>query len=249
MSAQAGSALAPGWLESAAPPAVVFTGRFGSGKTEVALNYARQLAWQPTAATTGGDASNTLPVVIIDLDIVTPYFRSRETAERMGAFKVEVVSPSIIGQHLDTPAITPQLLGTIQRPDRRVVLDVGGDKQGARALGQFNAALRQRGYVMHLVVNPFRPFTSSFEGVRDSVAEIEASSRLEVTGLVSNPNLMHETTHEQILAGHAAVESFAAQLKLPIVMVCLEQRWVEALGPSFEQPVLVLDRYFVQPWE
>lgn len=232
-----------------APPAIIITGRFGSGKTEVALNYARHIANADPATASPGFLIADGSVIVVDLDIVTPYFRSRETAEQMSTLGVEVVAPSIIGQHLDTPAITPQILGAIQRPDRRVVLDVGGDRQGARALGQFSAALRQRGYVMHFVVNPFRPFTASIEGVRDSIAEIEASARLEVTSMVSNPNLMLETTREHVVTGHAVVETYAAQLDLPIAFVCVERRWVEQIGPIFEQPVLVLDRYFVQSWE
>jgi hypothetical protein len=230
-------------------PAIIFTGRFGSGKTEVALNYARAISGTSLPGTAPGSTPGDGSVVVIDLDIVTPYFRSRETAERMGALGIEVVAPSIIGQHLDTPAITPQLLGAIERPDRRVVLDVGGDRQGARALGQFSAALSRRGYIMHFVVNPFRPFTATVEGLRSSVAEIEQSARLKVTSLVSNPNLMHETTREQAVAGHAAVEAFAAEVDLPIAFVCLAERWAEELGPMFEQPVLALARYFAQPWE
>jgi DNA polymerase III delta prime subunit len=232
-------------MDKVAYPIILFTGRFGSGKTEVALNYARSLA-QDSASSPG-----TAPgVVLIDLDIVTPYFRSREMAEAFAELGVEVVAPSIIGQHLDTPAITPQILGAIERPDRRVVLDVGGDKQGARALGQYSAAIRRRGYAMHFVVNPYRPFTSTLKGLADSISEIEESSRLQVTDMVSNPNLMKETTAEDIVQGHAAIEAFARELEMPIAFVCLERGWAGRFGPdSFSQPTLFLDRSFVQPWE
>lgn len=234
-------------------PATVFSGRFGSGKTEVAINYARALA---TGRAPGMETTEDRPkppydgVVLIDLDIVTPYFRSRETAAEMEKEGVRVVAPSIVGQHLDTPAITPQILGAVQQRGHAVVLDVGGDKQGARALGQFSHALRQRGYVMHFVVNPFRPFTSSLQGVADSLAEIEESSRLQVSSLVSNPNLIAETTVDQILAGHDLVQSFAQALDLPVALVCIERRWAGKLSQAqLGQPLLILDRYFVQHWE
>jgi hypothetical protein len=163
---------------------------------------------------------------------------------------VRVVAPSVIGQHLDTPAITPQILGAVQQTSHAVVLDVGGDKQGARALGQFSHAIRRRGYVMHFVINPFRPFTGTLQGVADSIAEIEESARLRVTSLVSNPNLIAETTADQIMKGHALVESFARALELPVALVCIERRWAGKLGQEkLGQPLLILDRYFVQPWE
>jgi hypothetical protein len=225
------------------PPAIIFAGRFGSGKTEIALNYAREAAQRSDALATPA------PIILVDLDIVTPYFRSREMAEQMRQLGVEVIAPSVIGQHLDTPAITPQIMGAIEQPARPVILDVGGDRQGARALGQFSHAVRRRGYTMHFVVNPFRPFTSTLSGLAASIAEIEESARLKVTDLVSNPNLMEETTQRHILEGHATIEAFAAELGLPIAFVCVERQRAEALHARLAQPILILDRSFVQPWE
>lgn len=228
------------------PDLTILTGRFGSGKTEAAINLALSLA----QALETGDARDSNRVVLIDLDIVTPYFRSRETAGEVEANGVQVIAPSIIGQHLDTPAITPQILGAIQQTGRPVVLDVGGDQQGARALGQFSPAIKQRGYTMHFVVNPYRPFTDTLEGLRGSISEIQASARLEVTSLVSNPNLVGETTPEGIIRGHEKIESFARALGLPIDFVCIERRWLNTAGTNhFAQPMLVLDRHFVMPWE
>jgi hypothetical protein len=266
----------------------IFTGRFGSGKTEVALNYARAVASAARldgrnpgsgALRPAGDESSapgaqssvtdhrlalqpSYRVMLVDLDIVTPYFRSRDAGpvERMRDGGVEVIAPAIVGQHLDTPAITPQILGAIEQMDRLVVLDVGGDPQGARALGQFSAAIRQRGYTMHFVVNPYRPFTQSLDEVTRSIYEIEHSARLEVTSLVSNPNLIGETTVDQIITGHSRIEAFARELHLPIAFLCIERRWAAEfrLTPSgvsplaqgfFAQPILTLDRHFLMLWE
>lgn len=227
-------------------PVTIFAGRFGSGKTEAALNYALLLARKEEshhAAAPGG-------VTLIDLDIVTPYFRSREMADAMIQQGVKVLAPAAVSQHLDTPGITPQILGSIQRKDMPVVLDVGGDSQGARALGQFSSAIKDRGYTMHFVVNPYRPFTDSIDGLSKSITEIEASSRLEVDSLISNPHLIGETTIEDILEGHAKIEDYAETLGLPIAFVCIERRWLDLLKPEqFTQPMLVLDRYFVMSWE
>lgn len=238
----------------------VFAGRFGSGKTEAAINYALQLAQRSAPETAGrertssdGVGNRVSPlggVILVDLDIVTPYFRTREMADSMRAQGVAVVSPSVIGQHLDTPAITPQILGAIEQRQRHTVLDVGGDRQGARVLGGLSSAIDRRGYEMHFVVNPYRPFTQDLASLEKSVREIQDSARLKVTSLVSNPNLIGETTPGHILKGHSRVEGFARELGLPIAFVCLERRWVAELGSNhFVQPVLILDRFFVHPWE
>lgn len=227
-------------------PIIIFAGRFGSGKTEAALNYALWLAQREESNPAAAPSS----VTLIDLDIVTPYFRSREMADAMLQQGVRVIAPSAVSQHLDTPGITPQILGAIQRMELPVVLDVGGDHQGARALGQFSSAIKHRGYTMHFVVNPYRPFTDSVEGLSSSISEIEASSRLEVKSLISNPNLIGETTIEDILEGHTKIEGYAETLGLPIAFVCIERRWLDLLDSrQFAQPLLVLDRYFVMAWE
>ena len=217
---------------------IIFVGRFGSGKSEVAINYALSLV----------RGRNT--VGLIDLDIVTPYFRTREMAEAVQDRGVEVIAPSVLGQHLDIPAIGPQILGAIQQSDKPTVLDVGGDRQGARALGQFSPAIQQRGYTMHFVVNPYRPFTDTSRGLARSIAEIEATSRLKVTSLVSNPNLIGETTVQRIIDGHARIEALAREVGLPITFVCVERRWAGEFGSNhLAQPLLALDRYFVMSWE
>ncbi len=222
----------------------IFAGRFGSGKTEVAINFAISLV---SCADCGPSSSR---VFLIDLDVVTPYFRLREMAQEMSAKGVQVIAPAEAGRYLDTPAITPQILGAIQQHFRPVVIDVGGDKQGARALGLYSPSIRERGYVLHFVVNPYRPFTDTLEGLARSISEIEAGARLRVSSLVSNPNLREETAFEHIRAGHAKVESFAKELGLPIAFIGVERRWVDSLRSNeFQQPVLALDRHFVMAWE
>lgn len=239
----------------------IFAGRFGSGKTEAAINYALALAREvkdraqesgpgAQAGTPDSQEPRSNPVILIDLDIVTPYFRSREMAERIRKHGVDVIAPSVIGQHIHTPAITPQILGAIQQPGRPVILDVGGDRQGARALGQFSAAIRQRGYTMHFVVNPYRPFTDTLEGLTNSISEIEISARLRTTSLVSNPNLMNETRPEHIYEGHAKIIEYARALNMPIAFVCLERHWADQVDPThFVQPTLIVNRHFVPSWD
>ncbi len=240
----------------------LFVGRFGSGKTEIALNYALWLANQservpgPVTGVTAGEAPGprdlaiSRPPILVDLDIVTPYFRSRELAERMAARGVDVVAPAVAAQHLDIPANTPQIMGAIQQTERRVVLDVGGDEQGARALGQFSQALDAQGYSMYFVVNPYRPFTATADGIRRALGLIQGTSRLRASAMISNPNLMAETTPDHVIQGHAQVEAMAEELGLDVVLVGIDQRLRPSLGQNhFDQPVLWLERHFVMPWE
>jgi len=228
---------------------VIFTGRFGSGKSEIAINYALSMARAVPGSTKPQNQVVRPGIILIDLDIVTPYFRSRETAERIQALGVQVVSPMKVGQHLDTPAISPEILGAIQQEARPVVLDVGGDQQGARALGQYASVLEAVGYEMYFVVNPYRPFMGT-AGIARAIAEIEASARLQTTALVSNPNLMQETDIETVLAGHQVVAAAGQALALPIAFLAIEESLLKGSEiDRFPVPVLPLQRFFVLPWE
>ncbi len=209
----------------------IFAGRFGSGKTEISLNYALYLA------------DRGLSPLLIDLDIVTPYFRTRERVAEMARRGVEVVTPFAVGQHLDTPSISPRILGSLEQTARPVVVDLGGDVQGSRAIAQYAAVLRSRGYAMLFVVNPYRPFTDTVGGIAAAVREIEASSRLSVSALVSNPNLMSQSTPDLFHKGHLVVQEAAMALALPIAFVVVSESLSDAVA-GCKEPTLILHRFF-----
>jgi hypothetical protein len=213
------------------PQITVFTGRFGSGKTEIALNYAVALH------------ERGLDPYLIDLDIVTPYFRTRDRAAEMADAGVQVISPSLASHYLHLPAINPQIQGAIEQQARPVVIDLGGDEQGSRALAMY--ARRIRSYAMHLVVNPYRPFMDTIGGIERAVQQIEASAQLPVTDLVSNPNLMSQSSPELFARGHRLVEQASQQLDLPIAFAVASRALAEQLDrASLSVDLLVIHRYF-----
>ena len=220
------------------PQISIFTGRFGTGKTEVAINYALALAEL--------DGS----VTLTDMDVVTPYFRTRDMTERLKPRGVEVVAPADFARDIHLPAVSARIWGTLQNEDGLTVMDVGGDSQGARAIGQFKALIERSGYIMYLVVNPYRPFNATVERIAQTVADIEANSRLGTGALVSNPNLIADTTLQIVQDGHRLVVQAGEELGLPIAFLCVEERLLEGgVEDLCAQPILPLARHFLPPWE
>ena len=216
----------------------VFTGRFGTGKTEIAINYALALAAPEKS------------VRLTDMDVVTPYFRSRDMAERLEQRGVEVVAPSEFTKDIHLPAISARIWGTLQSEDGFTVMDVGGDSQGARAIGQFKTLVERTGYVMYLVINPFRPFNATPERIAQTVEDIEINTRLKTGALVSNPNLIADTTLQTVQEGHRLVVEAGEELGLPVAFLCVEERLLaEGVEELFAQPILPLTRHFRPPWE
>lgn len=212
----------------------VFTGRFGSGKTEIAVNYALDLARQGQSP------------LLIDLDIVTPYFRTRDRADDLASLGVEVVAPYPAGQHIHIPAINPQIRGAIEQRERPVVIDLGGDPQGSRALAQFAELMPQRDLAVCFVVNPYRPFMDSVPGIRDAIHEIEASAKVAVSHLISNPNLMSESTLELFHQGHTLVQEASQALDLPIAFAVAGARLAGQLNREEKGiQLLTIERFFL----
>ena len=219
------------------PRISIFTGRFGTGKTEVAINYALAL--------TARDGS----VTLTDMDVVTPYFRTRDMTERLKPRGVEVVAPADFARDIHLPAVSARIWGTLQNEEGLTVMDVGGDSQGARAIGQFKDLVERSGYIMYVVVNPYRPFNATVERIAQTVADIEANTRLQTGALVSNPNLIADTTLQIVRDGHRLVEQAGEELGLPIAFLCVEECLLEGETEGlFGQPVLPLVRHFLPPW-
>lgn len=184
---------------------VIFAGAFGSGKTEIALNYALHVA------------QNGQKTALVDLDIVSPYFRSRDVAVELAAKGIEVIAPAGELAQADLPVIVPRIYGALADPRLTVVIDVGGDDPGATALGQFSDELEKLKYAMLLVVNTCRPFTRDIPGIVQMRETIERATHLKATGIIANPNLGVETTPGTIRTGLSVVQEASQNLGLPLV--------------------------------
>lgn len=189
----------------------IFTGAYGSGKTEVSMNYAVDLRKEYDK------------VALVDLDVVNPYFRSREAAGPLEEAGVEVIFPKGQLATADLPALSPDILRVLQDQEYHVVFDVGGDEIGATALGRFNPYFKEGQYVMNFVVNTLRPFTKDFVGIQEKMQEIMRTSRLKITNLVANINLVSETTGEDVVNGYPVIKEVSEKMDLPILYFAVEE--------------------------
>jgi hypothetical protein len=216
-------------------PTLLLTGPLGSGQTEVAIAYAR-------AAHAAGRR-----VVLIDADIITPYFRVGDHRDTLEGEGIPVIAASGALASFELPAIPPQLRHALEPSDTHVVLDLGGDPEGARFLAAYAEAIIARGYDMWLVANPFRPATPDADSLVAAAHDLAAQSGLRFTGLVANPHLGPLTTPADILRGLAPIQRAASRLGLPVVLLALEPRF--CADPSLpDLPPLPLALTLRLPW-
>lgn len=213
----------------------ILVGHFGSGKTEVAVNAAL------------GMARNGERVALADLDVVKPYFRSREAATELARLGVEVIAPEGELATADLPILLPRVRTLCVDFPGRVVMDVGGDENGARILGALSDLLGTADHDLVLVVNFRRPFTPDPEAAAAMAREIEEVSRLRVTGVFSNTHLMDRTSREVVEEGLAMARRTAEMLGVPVVGVGVEAGREQDLTPGNPGCGVLSLRRVVQP--
>jgi len=216
----------------------IFVGSFGSGKTEIAINYSIYC-----------QKSYNL-VAIVDLDIVNPYFRTREARDALNFKGIKVIAPKGKLTYTDLPLISPEIKGLIQNSDYHLILDVGGDDTGTVVLGNFSYYIKDVDYEMLLVVNSYRPSTQGIPQIERIAREIQNSSRLRINGIVSNPNLSRQTDEKIIKQGHILVRQASQKLNLPIKFISIDERFSRKIKQeNFLEPIFYIKRFMHLPWD
>ena len=185
----------------------LFAGHYGSGKTNIAVNYAVDMA------------KKGVKTAFLDIDIVNPYYRAKDSEDLLLENGVEFISSEFANSNVDVPALPNQIYAVIDRPNQNYVLDVGGDDRGALALGRLVPGIEEENnYEMLLVYNACRPLTGDLEGALEVAAEIYAACHLPFTGIVNNSNVGRETSAETVLANYEKAKALSEAMGLPIVM-------------------------------
>ena len=196
----------------------LFAGHYGSGKTNIALNYARWLRRQD------------LPVTIADLDIVNPYFRTKDSEAALAEEGIGLIVSEFANSNVDLPAMPKEAYALVNDRQTCAVLDIGGDDRGALALGRYTPAIKQEGdYEMLFVVNRSRPLTRTVADTLEIMGEIETACDLPFTAIVNNTNLGLQTTPEDVLSSVQYAQALSRETGLPIKMTCAAEQLRGAL--------------------
>ena len=191
----------------------LFAGHYGSGKTNIAVNYALKLR------------EDGKPVVIADLDIVNPYFRTKDSEKELSEAGIRLISSEFASSNVDLPALPQDVYSIVDNNTEYAVMDIGGDDRGAYALGRYADSIKkENNYEMFMVINMYRPLTRDVESTLEVMNEIEAACTKKYTAIVNNSNIGVETTAEDVLDSLSYAQKVSESTGLPIRLTTVDEK-------------------------
>ena len=214
----------------------IIIGHYGSGKSEFSVNYAMKLAKQGKK------------VALADIDIVNMYFRSREKREQLEDMGIRVIGSGIDTPSIEVPSISAEVYTPLQDESYDMVLDVGGDPVGARALGRYVDYFKDGNYDCFFVINANRPETQTVEKVIEYIGKIQDVSRVKVTGLVNNTHLLKETSAEDILRGQKLALEVEKETGIELKYISVLENVIPDLPKDLKGEIFPIDLTMREEW-
>lgn len=191
----------------------LFAGHYGSGKTNIAVNYALKLR------------ADGKPVVIADLDIVNPYFRTKDSEKELNEAGIRLISSKFASSNVDLPALPQDVYSIVDNNTEYAVLDIGGDDRGAYALGRYADSIKkENNYEMFMVINMYRPLTRDVESTVEVMNEIETACGMKFTAIVNNSNVGVETTEQDVLDSLIYAQEVSGSTGLPVRLTTVDEK-------------------------
>jgi len=215
----------------------IFAGHYGSGKTNLAINYAVMLK----------QAHPDCRVILADLDVVNPYFRSADSEDILNRMGIEVIASEYAGSNLEAPSIPSGVLTLFNDESCFGVIDVGGDDRGAYAIGRYSDYIRGKNANILLVCNKYRPLSREPRQVLLIKDEIENAAHICFTGIVNNSNLGRQTTPDDIISSGPYINELSKLCNLPVVYTVVMRALTSNL--SNIPGLFAIDIYGKKEWE
>lgn len=200
----------------------IFVGHYGSGKTELSINYALYLR------------SLGKKVVIVDFDIVNPYFRTKDAKEVLKEHQIKLIAPVYADTNLENPALPPEIYSVFDDKECFVVFDVGGGEDGTIPLGRYYPYFSREVCDVFFVLNARRLQTADLTGAKEAYRDIAAVSRIPITAIINNTHLKEETTPAMVLEGQELAREVSKEVGVSVAYMSGKPEILAELPKEYE---------------
>ena len=189
----------------------IIIGAYGSGKSEIAVNMS--LAQRK--------AMPDKNLLIADLDIVNPFYRSSDCGAVLEEAGVRLITPLYAGSNVDAPVLTPEMYVIFDDESYQGIFDIGGEDMGAIVLGSIKKRIENTDAAIYMAVNTLRPFTSDPEQIAIMTNELTSAAGFKIDGYLNNTNLLEETTADILAEGEKKILEASKITGIPLVANCV----------------------------
>lgn len=200
----------------------IIIGAYGSGKSEISVNVALGMKQR----------NPDTKVLLADLDIVNPFYRSADAARNLEDCDIRIIYPSYANSNVDAPVLSGEIYSIFDDESYIGVFDIGGEDMGANVLGSMHKRLVGIEHSLFMVVNTLRPFTSDVDSIIIMAQELEAAAKLPITGFIHNTNLLESSNFEDIIRGNEIMQEVASKTGVPVVATCYIEDYIKDFDPS-----------------
>ena len=211
----------------------LFAGHYGSGKTNIAVNFGLKMR------------KDGFKVKMADLDIVNPYFRTKDSQDLLQKADIELISPAFANTNVDLPALPQEVYKLVHSREFNAVLDIGGDDRGAYALGRYTPyILEENDYEMVFVANFYRPLTKTPEEAVEVMREIEEACKIKFTAIINNSNLGNLTTAQDVNATLDKAQELSDITGLPLIFTTVVKGVAEGVNAKNVFEITLQEKFF-----
>lgn len=189
----------------------IIIGAYGSGKSEIAVNMS--LAQRK--------ALPDKKLLIADLDIVNPFYRSSDCGAVLEEAGIRLITPLYAGSNVDAPVLTPEMYVIFDDESYQGIFDIGGEDMGAIVLGSIKKRIENTDTAIYMAVNTLRPFTSDPEQIAIMTNELTSAAGFKIDGYLNNTNLLEETTSEMLEEGEKKILEASKLTGIPLIANCV----------------------------
>lgn len=186
----------------------IVIGAYGSGKSELSVNLALNMRKE----------SPDKKVLLADLDIVNPFYRSADAGKILQENDIRLISPMYANSNVDAPVLSGEVYVIFDDESYQGVFDIGGEDMGATILGSMKSRLDKIDADLLMAVNIKRPFTSTVDEIIIMASELQEASKLKITGFINNSNLLEQTTADDIFEGENILLEVQERTGIPLIM-------------------------------
>ena len=186
----------------------IIIGAYGSGKSEISVNLALKMRRENPSD----------KVLLADLDIVNPFYRSSDADKELQDNDIRLISPMYANSNVDAPVLSGEVYVIFDDESYRGVFDIGGEDMGATILGSMKTRLDNTDAELLMAVNTRRPFTSNADEIIIMASELQEASKMKITGFINNTNILEQTAPSDILEGEKILLEVSKKTGIPLVM-------------------------------